>query len=100
MQLMISNQPPFTTASGIASGRQLVELTTATGLLLDMTAAPRPLVIFVPFQAAPAAVLAMEEAADELDMDIARKRLAEINETPARLVQGEQLRERLAMIKS
>jgi len=65
---MISNQPPFTallgsTASGIASGRQLVELTTATGLVLDMTAAARPLVIFVPFQAAPAALIALEEAA-------------------------------------
>jgi hypothetical protein len=94
---MISNQPR-STASGIASGRQLVELTTATGLLLDMTAAPRPLVILVPIQTAPAVMLTLEEAADELDRDIARKRLAEINETPARLVQGEQLRERLARI--
>jgi len=95
---MISNQSPFT-ASGIASGRQLVELTTATGLLLDMTAAPRPLVILVPFQAAPAAAIALEEAADELDRDIARKRIAEINENPALLIEGEQLHERLAMIK-
>jgi hypothetical protein len=91
---------PGSTASGIASGRQLVELTTATGLSLDMTAAPRPLVIYVPLQGAPVDVtLALENAADELDRDIARKRLAEINENPALLIKGEQLHERLAMIK-
>lgn len=90
---------PGSTASGIASGRQLVELTTATGLLLDMTAAPGGLVILVPLQEAPVDVtFVLEEAADEIDRDIARKRLAEINETPARLIEGEQLHERLARI--
>jgi hypothetical protein len=89
--MTISQRPAVTTimpgltTSGIASGRQLVELTTTTGLLLNMTAAPRPLVI-----------LAWEEVADELDRYIARKRLAEIAENPARLIVGDQLRERLA----
>ncbi len=106
---MTSNKPSFavpgSTASGIASGRQLVELTTATGLVFSMTAAARPLVILESVHAVPAVALGtppprtLEEAADELDRHIARKRLAEINENPAWLVEGEQLRERLAQIK-
>jgi hypothetical protein len=105
MNNLTSNKPlfiavPGATASGIANGRQLVERTTATGLVFNMTAAPRPLVIQVPLQEAPVDVaLALEKAADELDRDIARKRLAEINENPALLIKGEQLHERLAMIK-
>lgn len=39
------------------------------------------------------------ETSDEQDADIARKRLAEIREAPHRLVQGEQLRKRLARIE-
>ena len=39
---------PGTTASGIASGSQLVELTPATTLHVDMTAAPHKLFVFVP----------------------------------------------------
>ncbi len=100
---MTSNKPSFavpgSTASGIASGRQLVELTTATGLVLSMTAAGRPLVILEPLQGAPVVALTLEEAADELDRHIARKRLAEVNELPARLIEGEQLRERLEQIE-
>ncbi len=99
---MTSNKPSFavpgSTASGIANGSQLVELTTITGLVLSMTAAARPLIVLE--QGAPVDVaLTLEEAVDELDRHIARKRLAEINENPARLVDGEQLRERLARIK-
>lgn len=42
---------PGTTASGIASASQLVELTPATTLRVDMTAAPHRLVVFVPSRA-------------------------------------------------
>ncbi len=105
MNSMTGNKPSFValpgaTASGIANGRQLVELATARGFVLNMTASPRPLVILIPLQEAPVdAVLALEKAADELDRDIACKRLAEINENPSLLIKGEQLHERLAIIK-
>lgn len=39
---------PGTTASGIASGSQLVEVTPAMTLRVDMTAAPHKLFVFVP----------------------------------------------------
>jgi hypothetical protein len=99
---MIINQPPVTTtpgltSSGIASGRQLVELTTATGLLLDKTAAPRPLVIL---QGSPVAALTLEEAADELDRDIARKRIAEIEANPEKLIRGATLEKKLKQWQS
>jgi len=97
---MTSNKPSFSvpgsTASGIASGRQLVELTTVTGLVFSMTAAARPLIVLEPSQAAPVVALTSEEAADEVDRHVVRKRLAEIT---ARLVEGEELRERLARIE-
>ena len=46
------------------------------------------------------ASLAPYETDDERDIEIAQKRLSEIRESPDRLVQGEQLRERLAGIES
>lgn len=98
------NQPPLvavpgSTASGIASGRELVELTTATGSLLDMTAAWCDLVILVPSEETPIVAPTLEEVADELDREIVRMRLAELMENPARLIEGDQLRERLAGIR-
>ena len=85
------------TSSGIASGRQLVELTTATGLPLNMTAAPRPLIIVESFQAI--GVSALEEA-DELDRDTARKRIAEIEANPDKLLRGARLEEKLKQWQS
>ena len=46
-QLLITSLPG-TTASGIASASQLVELTPTTTLRPDMTASPRILVLLVP----------------------------------------------------
>lgn len=42
---------PGTTASGVASARQLVERTPSITLRVDMTASPRSLVLLVPLQA-------------------------------------------------
>jgi type I restriction enzyme M protein len=47
-----------------------------------------------------AASLAPYESDDERDLEIGRNRLAEIKQSPARLVTGEELRKRLASIES